>query len=209
MKITDQQKQAIEAEYNKHLKIQYGGQDKKSRQKLGQFFTPPALSIRMAEKFDTVVGKDILDPTAGAGGLLAVVILCGADPTRVYGIELDPSIAKICRMRLGKLGALRHHIHVGDALEDGSYSFEPHGTSFSVKFSKTVNGTAAQIERSDGVRAGFLLKKLDGSLDENGVKACHRVVSKFVELELAADALTNKNINALDKIFAKLGLEEI
>lgn len=70
MKLTDEQKCAIEAEYKEWESLQYSGKDKKSRQRLGQFFTPPPLTIKMLEKFDTVKDKDILDPTSGAGGLL-------------------------------------------------------------------------------------------------------------------------------------------
>ena len=65
----------------------------------------------------------ILDPTCGAGGLLAAVILAGADPTKCYGIELDPEIANVAKERLGKLGVPSSNIKVGDALLEGSYDF--------------------------------------------------------------------------------------
>ena len=48
----------------------------------------------MLEKFDNLDGN-ILDPTLGAGGLIAAAIIAGADPAKCYGIELDPDILKI------------------------------------------------------------------------------------------------------------------
>ena len=83
MTLTAEQKTAIETEFKQWSELQYAGKDKKERQKLGQFFTPPLLTIKMIEKFDSIKDKDILDPTAGAGGLLVACILCGADPNRI------------------------------------------------------------------------------------------------------------------------------
>ena len=123
MKLTAKQKTAIETEFKQWSELQYAGKDKKERQKLGQFFTPPPLTIKMLEKFDTVKDKDILDPTVGAGGLLVACILVGADPNRIYGIELDPAILKVCRRRLLKYGVPPWHIKEGNALDPTSYKF--------------------------------------------------------------------------------------
>lgn len=122
MNLTEEQKQAITNEYNQFVEVQYAGKTKKERQELGAFFTPPQLTIRMIEKFTNLEGT-ILDPTCGAGGLLAAVILAGADPTKCYGIELDPAIANVAKERLGKLGLPSSNIKVGDALLEGSYDF--------------------------------------------------------------------------------------
>lgn len=122
MILTEEQKQRIREEYANFEAIQYAGKTKKERQELGQFFTPPQLTIRMIEKFTNLEGT-ILDPTCGAGGLLAAVILAGADPTKCYGIELDPEIANVAKERLGKLGLPSNNIKVGDALLEGSYDF--------------------------------------------------------------------------------------
>ena len=78
----------------------------------------------MLEKFDTVKDKDILDPTVGAGGLLIACILVGADPHRVFGIELDPVILKVCRRRMLKFGVPPWHLKEGNALESASYEFD-------------------------------------------------------------------------------------
>ena len=121
MKLTKKQKNAIESEFKQWTETQYAGKDKKERQKLGQFFTPPALTIKMIEKFDTIKDKDILDPTVGSGGLLAACILAGADPKRCYGIELDPEVLEIAKRRLGSLGVPSGNLILGNALDPESY----------------------------------------------------------------------------------------
>ena len=121
MKLTKKQKNAIKSEFKQWTETQYAGKDKKERQAKGQFFTPPALTIKMIEKFDSIKDKDILDPTVGAGGLLAACILAGADPKRCYGIELDPEVLEIAKRRLGKLGVPSSNLILGDALDPESY----------------------------------------------------------------------------------------
>ena len=121
MKLNIETKEKIQAEYDAWQAEQYSGKDKKERQKLGQFFTPPQLTIKMIEKFDSIKDKDILDPTIGAGGLIAACILAGADPKRCYGIELDPDVLEIAKRRLGKLGVPSGNLMLGDALDPESY----------------------------------------------------------------------------------------
>ncbi len=123
MIISDDIKTKIQAEYDTWQAEQYAGKDKKDRQAKGQFFTPPPLSIKMLEKFDSLDGN-ILDPTLGAGGLIAAAVLAGADPSKCYGIELDPDILKIAQLRLAKLGVPPWHLKQGDALDQSSYEFE-------------------------------------------------------------------------------------
>lgn len=76
----------------------------------------------MLEKFDSLEGN-ILDPTSGCGGLLAACVIAGADPCRVFGIELDADIVKISQERLSRLGVPTTNIRVGDALKQESYDF--------------------------------------------------------------------------------------
>ena len=124
MKLSDEIKNKIQAEYDAWAEIQYTGKDKKQRQKLAQFFTPPALTIRMLEKFDTLENKSVLDPTLGAGGLIAAAIIAGANPTNCYGIELDPAVLEVARRRLEKLGVPPQNLKQGDALDPNSYEFD-------------------------------------------------------------------------------------
>ena len=124
MKLSDGIKNKIQAEYDAWAEIQYAGKDKKERQKLAQFFTPPELTIRMLEKFDTLKDKTILDPALGAGGLIAAAIIAGANPTKCYGIELDPAVLEVAKRRLEKLGVPPQNLKQGDALDPNSYEFD-------------------------------------------------------------------------------------
>ena len=121
MKLNDEIKSKIQAEYDAWQSKQYAGKDKKARQEKAQFFTPPALTIKMLEKFDSLEGKDILDPALGAGGLIAAAIIAGADPKRCYGIEIDEEVLCIARIRLAKLGVPPRNLILGDALDPKSY----------------------------------------------------------------------------------------
>ena len=120
MKLNIETKEKIQAEYDAWQSKQYAGKDKKDRQAKGQFFTPPALTIKMIEKFDSLEGN-VLDPCLGAGGLIAACILAGADPKRCYGIELDEEVLSIARIRLAKLGVPPCNLVQGDALDHKSY----------------------------------------------------------------------------------------
>ena len=124
MTLNDDIKAKIQAEYDAWQSKQYAGKDKKTRQTKAQFFTPPALTIKMLEKFDSVKDKDILDPTCGAGGLLVACILAGADPKRIYGIELDKDIREVCLKRLCPMGVPENNIKLGNALDDDAYEFK-------------------------------------------------------------------------------------
>lgn len=123
MQLSEEIKSKIKLEYDDWFESQYAGKSKEERQKLGQFFTPPELTIKMIEKFDSIKDKDILDPTCGAGGLLVAMIIAGANPARIFGIELDPVIAEVCRKRLSKFGVPEKNIKVGNALNSDSYEF--------------------------------------------------------------------------------------
>ena len=114
-------KEKIQAEYDAWQSQQYAGKDKKVRQAKAQFFTPPVLTVKMLEKFDSLEGKDILDPALGAGGLIAAAIIAGADPKRCYGIEIDEEVLCVARMRLAKLGVPPRNLILGDALDPKSY----------------------------------------------------------------------------------------
>ena len=121
MKLTDDIKQKIQAEYDSWKDLLWAGKDLKERQKLGQFATPPQLVFKMLEKFDTLQDKDILDPCLGAGNLIAGAVLAGADPSRCYGIELDPAVLKVAKKRLVQLGVPPCNLVQGNALDPSSY----------------------------------------------------------------------------------------
>lgn len=120
MVLSQSVKDSIFREHNEWVRVQYGDRTLKERQEMGQFFTPPELTIQMIEKFDNLDGT-ICDPTCGSGSLLVGCILSGCDPQKVYGIELDKKILSICQKRLEKLGVPKCHIHHGNALNGDCY----------------------------------------------------------------------------------------
>ncbi len=122
MVLSESQKNAIIEEFENWRSSMYAGKTLEERQKLGAFFTPPELTIKMFEKFQDIKGS-VLDPTCGAGGLLAAAIMAGADPKLVYGIELDPEILEIARSRLEVLGVPKVNLHQGNALYEECYNF--------------------------------------------------------------------------------------
>lgn len=122
MQLNDNQKEAIINEYNQWKDKMYANKTLAERQDFGQFFTPAELSIKMLEKFEDLEGS-VLDPTCGAGNLLAAAIMAGADPKEVYGIELDPEILEIARSRLEPLGVPAINLHQGNALYKECYEF--------------------------------------------------------------------------------------
>ena len=123
MQLSDDIKSKIQAEYDSWKDKLWAGKTKEERSKLGQFATPPQLTIKMLEKFDSLEGN-ILDPCLGAGNLIAAAVIAGADPSKCYGIELDLAILKVCRRRLLKYGVPPWHLKEGNALESASYEFE-------------------------------------------------------------------------------------
>ena len=122
MQLSDNIKAKIQAEYDSWKDKLWAGKTKKERQRLGQFATPPQLTIKMLEKFDSLDGT-VLDPCLGAGNLIAAAIIAGADPSKCYGIELDEATLAIARERLGKLGVPEENLHLGNALDPKSYEF--------------------------------------------------------------------------------------
>lgn len=124
MIISQDIQQKIIDEFNNWLEHQYAGKDKTERQKLGQFFTPPQLTIKMLEKFESIKNKTILDPTCGAGGLLAAAIIAGANPKLVYGIEIDEAVLDIAKKRLCSMGVPEKNLKIGNALESDAYEFD-------------------------------------------------------------------------------------
>lgn len=123
MILTQTIKDAINGEFNNWVEHQYANRSAEERQKSAQFYTPPEITFALLEKFESVEDKDILDPASGCGGLLAACIIAGADPKRVYGVEIDPDIVKISKERLAALGVPPENIQLANALSPSSYDF--------------------------------------------------------------------------------------
>lgn len=113
-------KNNIIPEYESWKEIMYAGKSKEERQKMGQFFTPPELTIKMIEKLTDLEGN-CLDLTCGAGNLLIGMIFAKFQYynencefgkwnksfqeciDEVYGVELDPDILRVCHNRMQHL----------------------------------------------------------------------------------------------------------
>ena len=63
MQLSDDIKSKIQAEYDSWKDKLWAGKTKEERQKLGQFATPPQLTIKMLEKFDSLDGRVIEHPS--------------------------------------------------------------------------------------------------------------------------------------------------
>lgn len=161
MILSDDIKKAIEEEYNSWMDCQYNGKDKKERQKMSQFFTPPPLTVKMLEKFESIINKDILDPALGAGGLIAAAIITGADPKRCYGIELDPEILAIAKKRLCPMGVPEKNLKLGNALDSDAYNFDD---------------TISEIKHD---QKGLAVKVKDDIVDIEIVKFPRNIIKKF------------------------------
>lgn len=116
MILSEEVKNKIKREYEEWFNTQYGDKSLDERRKLGAFFTPPELTIKMIEKLESFENKTILDPTCGTGNLLAACVIAGADPKLVFGNECDAEFTRLCKERLSKLGVPEENIHQGNAL---------------------------------------------------------------------------------------------
>ena len=114
--------QSINEEYEAFVESQYAGKTLEERKELGQFFTPPELTVKLLEKLDIKEDETLLDPCLGAGGLIAAAIVSGkVKPENCYGIELDQKILDIAKERLGRLGVPEKNLRWGNALNPDCY----------------------------------------------------------------------------------------
>lgn len=89
--------------------------EKKDRQKLGQFATPPVLAAEMASRFGrSDIPTSTIDPTCGYGALLLMKMLYDVrinklDPVPVflntYGNDISPKCIDVCKENFRKFAA--------------------------------------------------------------------------------------------------------
>lgn len=117
MKLSEDIKSKIRAEYEEWLHTQYGDLTPERRKELGAIYTPPEITIQMIERFpfNEFGDRTVLDPACGSGNLLMACIIAGAKPGNVYGNEFEASMVRLCRERLSKMGVPEDNIHRGDA----------------------------------------------------------------------------------------------
>lgn len=145
MILSEETKQKIINEYNEWFEHQYGDKTLEERRELGAFFTPPELTIKMIEMFscDDLSNKTILEPTLGAGGLLAGCIIAGADPKLCFGNEIDSDILQVAKKRLIPMGVPEENLHQGNALN--SYCL----TNFSKDYDRKFDFDHIEDEKYD------------------------------------------------------------
>lgn len=167
MQLSDAIKAKIQAEYDSWKDKLWAGKTKEERQKLGQFATPPPLTFKMLEKFDSLDGN-ILDPCLGAGNLIAAAAIAGADPSKCYGIELDPVVHKVAQLRLSKLGVPPWHIKQGDALDPSSYEFEEDNVDYAKQFAVVAKVNSKEVKLLI-VSKGKFIKEADFNSESKDV----------------------------------------
>lgn len=152
MVLSEEVKQKITEEFEGFKAEMYAGRTQEERQKLGQFFTPPEVSIQMIERFkwDTLKEKKILDPTSGSGNLLAAALIAGADPDKIFGNEYDAVMVDVCRKRLQKINPKVQdwQIHRGNALIQDCL------TKFGPDYDETI--LAALLKKRWGLKGGWM-----------------------------------------------------
>lgn len=149
MKLSDETKNKIleildSPEFMNSLYVDSTGKalDQKTRDELGQFYTPGKICIQMIEKFDcdSLAGKNILDPTCGSGNLLIACLIAGADLDRLYGNEYDAKVIPTCRKRILRAAEIlgldttkfnSWQIHRGDATD--SFCLKEFGPDYKQK----------------------------------------------------------------------------
>lgn len=86
--------------------------------------TTPETVCQIVQQFNDFNGT-IIDPCMGYGGhLLVAMILCGADPKKIYGIELDPDCYAESVKVLTKFGVPKENLHLGSCLDIYCYDFD-------------------------------------------------------------------------------------
>ena len=109
--------------------------EKKDRQKLGQFATPPVLAVEMTSRFGRYdIPKSTIDPACGYGALLLMKMLYDVrinklEPVPVflntYGNDISPECIDVCKKNFRKFA--RHfniEEHVVDFVLETHFSCE-------------------------------------------------------------------------------------
>ena len=164
MKLSEEAKNKIveilDSDYFKNsLYVDANGKelDKTKRDALGQFYTPGKICIKMIEKFkwETLSGKNILDPTVGSGNLLIACLIAGADSDKVFGNEYDADIIPTCRNRINKACDILGKPHIKDwQIHQGNALIPDCLTEFGPEYDNTI--LKELLKRRNGLKGGWL-----------------------------------------------------
>ena len=94
----------------------YEGLDDKTREELGQFYTPADICISMIEEFNTETFSNnlILDPCCGSGNLIIAMLIAGADSDKVFGNDYDYRAVRLARKRINRACDILSKPHIQD-----------------------------------------------------------------------------------------------
>ena len=88
---------------------------------LSQWHTPPALALRMARWAGRgICQQRIVEPSAGGGALVKAAIECGANPTAITAIEVDPRWSKRL-VEIGSIGEVANRDYLTRPARDHRY----------------------------------------------------------------------------------------
>lgn len=135
----------------------YEGLDEQKRIELGQFYTPGKICIQMIEKFnwDTLSGKNILDPTAGSGNLLIACLIAGADSDKVFGNEYDSVAVELCRKRINRACDILSIPHIQNwQIHQGNALIADCLTNFGPEYDDTI--LKELLKRRNGLKGGWM-----------------------------------------------------
>lgn len=191
------------------MDCQYSGKDKVERQKFGQFFTPPPLTIKMLEKFESIKNKSILDPSLGAGGLIAAAIIAGANPKMCYGIEIDPDILEVAKKRLCPMGVPEKNLKLGDALDPSSYEFENTTLKLLLKKDSSGNVTLYTDISDNSIKPVEVKLYVDNKLKTKNIKIVRKLISTLQKNIGCNLDIADKHREILNALFKKVKLEII
>lgn len=135
----------------------YEGLVEEERSAKGQFYTPGKICIKMIEKFkwDTLSGKNILDPTVGSGNLLIACLIAGADSDKIFGNEYDADIIPTCRNRINKVCDILGKPHIQDwQIHQGNALIADCLTEFGPEYDNTI--LKELLKRRWGLKGGWI-----------------------------------------------------
>lgn len=75
------------------------------RKRMGQFFTGTRVARLLAALSDASSAKQIVDPMAGTGDMLAACVEIGSKPDQIAAIDIDDRVLLIAEQRLRMMGA--------------------------------------------------------------------------------------------------------
>jgi len=190
-----------------------------------QFYTNRTVAHLMAEMLEPQPRESIYDPTCGSGGILISCIdhIKGAGQewrnVKIYGQEIIPPTASICRMNMFLHGVKEFTIRTGNTLSSPTFLENDRLKTFDVvvanppysisnwdrdafstdKYGRNFLGTPPQ-GRADYAFIQHILKSMDNASGRCAILLPHGVLFRNEEIEM------RKNLINLDLVEAVIGI---